>query len=1051
MVSLMRKILTLLLGLWAAGSGLRAQIFTQGSDPGRLRWRQAGTPHYRLIYPEGADSLARVYGASLEQFREATGRSIGMLPGAFQKSPLPVVLHTCYGYSNGSMFWAPRRMDLFTRMDPYGSDPTPWVTQLTVHEPRHLAQLQAGYRLWRPLNVVFGELWPAAVWALYPNQALSEGDAVAFETAVTGGARTRTADFLNYFRVAFDVGDWRNWYRWRYGSFKHYTPDYYKVGYLTVAGMRYFYDDPLFMKRYFDGVVAHPLRPGHRQRSVREASGKPFKEAFREIMEGFQAVWSAEERGLSMPMEQLTFADGFATDYTCAVWVDGRLYALREGLADARELVILDDGKVRAVRPFSTATSSLFFDPVLHRLYWSETIGDRRWDLAHTSRIRFLDTRDFQVHDLTLSGRFYNPQPSPDGRLLSVVEYPYEGGSAVRVLDASDGHTVRRYTAPDGIQACETAWLGDVLYVSGVEGPSSGRRKAGFSDQTMTEEGGGRENGPDPDRMKGGYGLYRLMPDGRWETELPPVVAKMVNLGNEDGAVSFVADRNGENELYTYRPADGTLTRMTTTRYGATDFCEADGWLYYSSQTLEGKMLFRTALDDLQPVAVDPAAVHRYVVEDALTAQEKALAGDAPLFPELDLSVVTSPQPYRKLPNLVHFHSWAPVYFDYVNLSSLSGDFSYQRASPGVTGLFQNELGTLSGTAGYGAHPDPDGGSAWRHSLHAQFTYTGLYPVIEGRIDFNDRANAQYRVYDIIKGTSETRGTDLERLSSPSVEGLLTAYLPLNFSSGGYLRGWVPRISWTISNSWFNTSRMHLERPLTFTGLSAPLGFTSVETGRNVLMQKLTASMRGYMMLSRAESQVYPRFGIGAEAGWSGRPGLMNVFTPSVYGYLYGYLPGFTRVQGLRLTAIAQHQLDRGRAFGENHVTVMPRGFSSEAGRSFALRYPTQARATADYAIPVYIGDISWFSPVAYIKNLLAIPHVDFTVFGGASDHQTDGTSDGNLCSVGIDLTVELANLAWFPFGCSIGLSVDYLGGASYPDLASDKPWYTGLIFSLDL
>ena len=38
-----------------------AQFYVTGDDPGRLRWYTLDTDNYRIIYPEGNDSLARVY------------------------------------------------------------------------------------------------------------------------------------------------------------------------------------------------------------------------------------------------------------------------------------------------------------------------------------------------------------------------------------------------------------------------------------------------------------------------------------------------------------------------------------------------------------------------------------------------------------------------------------------------------------------------------------------------------------------------------------------------------------------------------------------------------------------------------------------------------------------------------------------------------------------------------------------------------------------------------------------------------------------------------
>jgi hypothetical protein len=208
------------------------------------------------------------------------------------------------------------------------------------------------------------------------------------------------------------------------------------------------------------------------------------------------------------------------------------------------------------------------------------------------------------------------------------------------------------------------------------------------------------------------------------------------------------------------------------------------------------------------------------------------------------------------------------------------------------------------------------------------------------------------------------------------------------------------------------------------------------------------------MTLPTADSQVYPRWGIGAEAGASVRPGLSKIYTPLAYAYLYGYVPGFTRTQGLRLSALAQVQLPTDAPFGENTVQVMPRGFTSAEGRTVARASHSQLRLTADYAIPIYVGDISWFSPVAYIRNFLLIPHVDWTGFQVANGGK-GGPKHTSLLSAGADFTVETGNLAWIPYPCSLGVSASWLGGPYFETLAESaeegrKPYYVGLVFSID-
>ena len=147
-----------------------------------------------------------------------------------------------------------------------------------------------------------------------------------------------------------------------------------------------------------------------------------------------------------------------------------------------------------------------------------------------------------------------------------------------------------------------------------------------------------------------------------------------------------------------------------------------------------------------------------------------------------------------------------------------------------------------------------------------------------------------------------------------------------------------------------------------------------------------------------------------------------------------------------------------GAAFGENAVVFWPRGFTTADGRYIAQRSTRQDKLTADYAIPVYVGDISWFSPVAYIRNFLIIPHVDWSRFGGV--RRVDGKKgkdiSSSLLSAGADFTVELGNFFWAPFPCSVGLSASWLGGPYFKTLAESaekgrKPYSVELIFSLDI
>ena len=574
-----------------------------------------------------------------------------------------------------------------------------------------------------------------------------------------------------------------------------------------------------------------------------------------------------------------------------------------------------------------------------------------------------------------------------------------------------------RVPAPAGVELADPAWVDSTIYCLAVNDD--------------------------------GYSIWR-MEERQWACVLEPTLQEIENLEGENHVLDFVSDRNGVKELYRYDPASGRAWQLTNSRYGGTDYFWHDGALWFNSITPEGCAIFKATPPE--PVEVNIREVHKYRVAEKLAEQENRFLHS---LRSVEKTEVSAPKPYHKVPHLVKFHSWAPLYFDYDAISSMSGDFSYDTASPGLIGLFQNDLGTAWGTVGYSAHPDADKPSEWRHSGHVQFTYTGLYPVLEAGFDLYDKGSGQYgfqrRLYEDKIGYAAS----LKDRRGPYWTGHLTAYIPFRHTRSGLQRGWVPQVSWSISNNTVDNGTTELKMIEDLVHEGAHPALVSILPGANVLMQNLRGSVRGYLTLPTPDSRVYPRWGIGAETGVNFRPGLTRIYTPVAYGYLYGYTPGFTTTQGLRLSALAQVQLPTGAPFGENTVQVMPRGFTSAEGRSVARASESQLRLTADYAIPIYVGDLSWLSPVAYIRNFLLIPHVDWTGFEAAQGVRGKAAPTF-LMSAGADFTVELGNLAWVPYPCSLGVSASWLGGPYFKTLAESaeegrKPYYVGLVFSFDI
>ena len=1042
----MKKIIIILMIMLLPMSAA-AQFYVTGDDPGRLKWYSMDTDNFRIIYPEGNDSLARVYGTNLEKYRIPVSRTSGYLPGGPGKLRMPVVLHT-YNTSNGSVAWAPKRMDLFTIPSAYDPEPIPWEQMLAVHESRHVSQMQFGMTgAMKPFNWFFGEMFNILVSILYPNISTIEGDAVITETAYSNSGRGRTSDFLNYYRVAFDNGVSRTWHQWRFPSQKNYSPSYYALGYMTIGGTRYLYDFPDFMDKAYHLVAQKPYKLiGFRSLQKEAAGKKKFRDVFEEITDSMAVIWKeeADARAPYIAMEAVTEEARLYTDYTSNIFIGNDLYSIKKGHEHSPSIVRISSDGEHKISDFSSQAGKIKFHGT--RIYWSENLPDERWSMQTKSKIRFMKGSISNEGKPIWSGNrnlsdgnrlLYNPTPSEDGKLLSCVEYLIQGGSALVICGSSedDSEIVARSAAPEGLQLVETAWIADQVYATGIS--------------------------------EKGYGIYRvgrMDADGKfealWEEALGAEPVMIKDFASHSGELIFTCDRTGVNELYHFDPQSSILVQKTSIRHGGESFAYSpDGeWLYFSSQTVKGKQIFRSPVSELLDRKADFGQKHEYVLAEALTRQEEEIARKESAYTECkpaekDFSGnFSEPERYRKFPHMFNVHSWAPVYVNVDNIMNMSFDYIYEAASLGATGIIQNRLSTATGEFGYSAHKDPYDPSKWRHSGHARLTYTGLYPALEAAIDFNDRAALQYNVHGYLLDNGSSISLKSRLLDTPSVQARFKAYLPLNFSSGGWYKGLIPQLSYTISNDFMNNSlivsSMRQEE-----GYSEDMGpvFMGVNQKGNHLMQYLSGSIRAYTMLGTSNSCVYPRWGVGLEVGGWANLNAPEYFSPMAYAYAYAYLPGIMRTQGIKLSTSFQGKTSSEAIFGQRIVNILPRGFEKEAAMASGLstRAGAMMKFTADYAIPIYIGDLSILSNLLYIKRMVITPHFDCTLI---DPFNRKSSVAGSVWSAGGSLTFNLESVAFIAWPCSAGVTASVNGGSSfekYKEAYDPGRWYVGPVFSV--
>ena len=990
----------------------QAQLFSPtGNDPGRLRWSSFRTGDYQLIYPRGLDSLATVYGTLFQQYSVPLSASSGFRPNEKFLRPMPVILHPYTGMSNGLVAWAPRRVDIFTLPDVSGLTPIPWAKLLAIHEGRHVSQkqfLRTGF--WKGFHYPFGEL-PEMIIGMIPNSSLLEGDAVVAETALTRAGRGRSGDFLSEMRMYFDTGDLRNWYQWRYGSIKKYTPDIYRLGYLTVAGFRYRYEDPYFTHKFLQVASTLGGAFSAMNSASKKSSGQKLPVAWNEMMATYRNLWAQDDsrRAPFSEAEPQVRLPRSYTVYAGSVPAGGDIYAEKAGMDLPAVLVRVDpDGKETTVSAFG-GEGKLAWSAPLQRVYWSESIPDVRWTLKQDARIRYYDAQTGHKGSLVRKGRYFSPAVSPDGLSVAAVEYLTDGSAAVVVLDARNGDLLRRWKAPAGFQPTEVVF-----------------QEAGLVFTAITDDG---------------TGLYRVPRDGgRPETLLAPQPVTVKDISAVDGnTILLVSDRTGTSEAYTF--SAGKLTQLSVTKYGLGSPFFTDGRLYASVLRPEGRLISQV---ECLPREVDFKDIFRDPVAEVLSAQEAKLAASLPENPVQ----LTPAKPFRKISDAFHFHSWAPVYVDLSRPVISFRDYYFQTASLGATGFFTNRLGTVNGSLGLSFHErvspaekTPGAG------FHFRMSYSGLYPVFDFALDVGDRdAALQIPYLDTAKDSLFVGSSSYQKMY---VGGMASVALPLDFSSGGWDRRIEPSLALSLSND-------ELYDPFLPVKADADGGYSDDKSYKDrpqwtshTTAYRTAAVLRGSFLRPAARSQMMASKGFGFEVGVTG-----SDFNWSEYGKVYAYLPGLHRWHGLKISAAVRHySMDLYSSWFADPCPPAPRGLAKNADvEAFLLMAaPLAGRISLDYAMPVLPMDFS-IGNIFYFRNFEVIPFADITLLQPATGVNMTGNQ---LWSAGADIAVNIQRLVLISSNFSIGVRVAYSGGSAFPFLQEQipglKPLYIGAVFNTEL
>ena len=997
MLHLTKPILSTLLLILLSAGVLHGQYYTVGNDPTRARWRMIQSENYKLIYPEETDSLARVYLYTLEKVRPRVMAGLDIDP-----DPIPVILHPYTTQSNGVVTWAPKRMDLFTSPDPYGSNPDPWIEHLTIHESAHVGQVEHFTKgIYNVFYYLLGEQVTGLGLGLFVGTYALEGGAVITETELTGGGRGRNADFTKYYRAMYLNGDYRNWDRLLFGSHKYYTPNEYPFGYLTGGTSRYFSGIADYAGRYFRTPVDKWYNLTCLIDPDLNVDGTGMIEYLDRSQDILTEIWRTDwlSRGTFTESEDVRRRrDRLYSEITDPIYIDdpkspwnGSVIALKEGMTTARKLIRIDSsGREHFISFFNSTSSRLTYDG-RSRIYWTEPVSNDASSLEDFSVIMSLDTRSGKIK--VTGGRrtkYFNPAPSATGDTLAAAEYPVGGPYFLVLLSADDGQVLSRIKAPEQGQMRESVFYGRDIYSTVI--------------------------------TDGGIGLFRLS-SGQWEEVIPPQRQSISGLKRHGDMLYFSSDLDGVLNIYAYRPASGELLRLTNSEYGADYpyFSLSGDRLYYSEYSLGGYRPVSTAAGTLRSDTASFDAPYRHPIAEMLSAQSEELIAERGISDTLDRAdfMDEGKYPSKRYSKLLHafrIHSWFPLYVNVDRIRSFNFENFTMSASLGATILSQNSLGDVVSSLGYGYVRDALTGK-WFHSGHVSLN-TRIIGNLSAELSFdvNDRNTRSY-LYDFTLGKQIVK----ENLHDPLLSASAMLYYQMDFNSRGWYRSLTPLVLWDFSNDSYYAYTYDVGQ-----------GSTQPVQGDPVMRHQLQYGISYGQVLPTATSQIYPRWGFGITVRGVSSLGGGMYFGHLAYANGYVYFPGIIRQQGLKISFSAQKQFMEGKLLYTSLATH-PRGYDSY---SFADTYLS---VSADYAIPIYLGDFR-IGPVFYFKRLQLIPFFDYALEGAPGSGIT-----GSYCSYGADLMVDFHFIRLgFPFSAGIR----YARTAAPANGTQD---HVGLLFNISL
>jgi hypothetical protein len=530
--------LSIFIILIGGGNHAFSQYYSTGQEAASIKWKKIKTDKVKIIFPDYYEDNARWLAAYIDTASGYVSASLNYRP-----KRIPLILHTQTSNSNALVAWAPRRMEFYTT-PPQDMYAQPWLEQLTLHEYRHVVQIEKlNQGPTKVISWLFGQQGTAAILGLYVPPWFLEGDAVLTETALSYSGRGREPLFVMKIRTQLLSEGAYSYDKASLGSYKDFVPNTYELGYLLVAEGRRNYG-PEIWEHSLNRVARRPYMITPFQKGIRDISGKRKVPFYEECMSGLNAQWEAQEKFTELQLlgSPLNGWNKFYCDYRHPHFInDSAIVAMKTSIDDIARFVIIDNnGREKVVyTPGFLYGETLSYEA--GKLCWVESRPDPRWQHRSYTMIRVLDIETGKVKDLKHKMKLFAPALSPDARSMVAVKTDSLDRYSLVILEAVSGEIKQEIASPANAFPMTPAWAGDDLILAVI----------------VTEDG------KNIAKFDLASGRSKTLLDWTY-TDISQPVYHAPNM-------YFTASYSGISNIYVLDMINGGISKITSARFGAVD------------------------------------------------------------------------------------------------------------------------------------------------------------------------------------------------------------------------------------------------------------------------------------------------------------------------------------------------------------------------------------------------------------------------------------------------------------------------------------------------